>query len=348
MDQLVFIDGATVAIVAMGLLFAFSNGFRDSSTIVATVVSTRVLTPGSAFLLCAVFEFIGAFLLGSAVVMTIGVRMFGSVHPGTPNDYLFVIGAALMAAIIWGGVSWWKAWPTSNNQALIAGLMGSSLAAWGPGHFKNSTIIVVLMVLILSPLMGFLVSMLLTSLLRFLGGWATPKIMRIFKRIHVFSCMMVSLAHGSNDGQMVMGVLLLVLSLSPVFMPQSSESMIQIPWFIRLMVAVTITLGVLMGGQRILKKVGMKFYRITPPQDVGSQITSAGTILTCALAGFPASTTQVITGSIIGAGVAKNPKAVRWHIAQDIVLSWVLTIPVVGLLGSGIYYALQGILGNLI
>ena len=310
----------------LALAFAFSNGFRDSSTIVATVVSTRVLSPSQAFLLCGIFEFIGAVFVGSAVISTIASGIFGPAAGLKGNELGVLLSAALIAALLWGVVSWWRAWPTSNNQALVAGLFGAGLAVLGERLLRVEVIGVVLLVLIFSPLAGFLLAMIFTASLRRIGQWATPKLKSVTDALHVFSCMMVATAHGSNDGQMVMGVL---LTIGFAVGAGAGEKVETLPFLMRLLVGLSISCGVLLGGRRILKKLGMKFYRIRPPQGVGSQMTAAATIMTCAATGFPASTTQVIAGSILGAGVAANPRAVRWHVAQDIVLSWVLTLPVV-------------------
>ncbi|OVE77128.1 hypothetical protein BVX98_03440 [bacterium F11] len=323
----------SLLIAGLALLYAFSNGFRDSSTIVATVVSTRALSPRKAFLLCALFEFLGALLIGSAVIMTIGKNLFQFPSQYGHNQILVLVGSGLSAAILWGGISWWRAWPTSNNQALLGGLFGSSLALWGIQGINLSVLLRVFLVLIISPLIGFLVSAVVTMFIRYVGEWLTPQVKPIIQKIHIGSCLLVSCAHGSNDGQIVIGLILLISGL--LHPGSSSSSLEHREWFlgIRFFVALFIASGVLMGGKRILKKMGMKFYRIMPTQGLGAQLTSAGTILSCALAGFPASTMQVITGSVVGAGVAKNPKSIRWTVAEEIVLSWMITIPSAGILG---------------
>lgn len=307
--------------VLLGLIFVFSNGFRDSSTIIATVVSTRVLSPNFAFFLCAVFEFLGAFFIGSAVSGTIRGSFLGETLNGGAKDIVVVVETGLIAAIGWGAICWWKAWPASNNQALMAGLFGSSVAAWGLGHFHDGSIFVVFLVLVSSPIIGFLVSAVLNSLLRKAGEWMTPKVKPLAEGFHVLACLTVSGAHGSNDSQLVMGVLGALFAALHVFV---------LPVSFPLLLAFTISMGVLMGGRRILKKLGMKFFRIRDTDGLGAQMSSAATILACNLSGFPASTTQVVSGSIVGAGFAKNPRAVRWHIVQEIVLSWIVTLPVVG------------------
>lgn len=313
-------SGAFVPLL-LGLIFVFSNGFRDSSTIIATVVSTRVLSPNFAFFLCAIFEFLGAFFIGSAVSGTVRTSILGNALNSGAKDIVVVVETGLLAAICWGILCWWRAWPASNNQALIAGLFGSSVAAWGIGHFKNGSLVLVLFILISSPVIGFLVSALLNSILRKAGEWMTPKIKPVAEALHVLACLAVSGAHGSNDIQLIMGVLGALLASLHVF---------DLPIGFPLLLAITISLGVLMGGRRILKKLGMKFFRIRDTEGLGAQMSSAATVLACNLSGFPASTTQIVSGSIVGAGFAKNPRGVRWHAVQEIVLSWVVTLPSVG------------------
>lgn len=332
MTQFVLTHYAVLMAGGLVLLFAFSNGFRDSSTIVATVVSTRVLSPVAAFSLCAVFEFCGALLLGTAVASTIGKGILGEVVVRAKDHALMVMLCGLSSAIIWGWISWWRVWPTSNNHALLAGLLGASWALLGPNHTQNVLIVRVLCVLVLSPLAGLLISSLITGFLAFLGNWLTPRVKPIAESLHVLSCLMVSCAHGSNDGQMSMGVLMVMAGLTGAVLHTQAGSPDGIPMVIRVAVATALSLGVLVGGRNILKKLGMKFYRIRPPQGLGAQLSSAGTVLSCAMMGLPASTTQVITGSIVGAGVARNPRAIRWNVAQDILLSWFLTLPSVAML----------------
>jgi PiT family inorganic phosphate transporter len=348
MDKSLLAINGTLVITVLALIFTFSDGFRDSSTIVATVVSTRALTSHMAFLLCALAEFSGALFVGSAVAATFGHGLFASVITGAKRDVLMVLISALVAAIGWGAVSWWRAWPTSNNHALFAGLTGASLAAWGPHHFLSPTVFVVLLVLILSPVWGFAVAVGVTRFIHWSGEWMTPHIAPLMERLQVLACLFVSCAHGSNDGQMAMGILVLAFAVLKGWAGIQTDHSLHIPFTVRLAVASAMAGGVMMGGRRILKKLGMKFYQIRSLQGLGAQFTSAATVLACALTGFPASTTQVIASSIMGAGVAKNPRAVRWQVAEDIVLSWILTLPIVALSAFVIFtvgrYFVRGLL----
>lgn len=318
MGQLISLQHGTLLAAALALLLAFSGGFRDSSTMVATLVSTRILSPVAAFSLCAVFEFLGALFLGHAVAKTIGHGLLAGHADVSHADMFVVLTSALLAALVWGVISWWRVWPTSTNHALFGGLLGSSWVVWGANHMQNKLIGRVFLILILTPIVGFLLSAAVTAFFRWAGEWFTRKIQRFADGLHVAATMIVALAHGSNDGQMIMGFLVGILGMAP-----SSP----IPFRVRTVVATGLALGVLFGGRNLLKKLGMKFYRIRSLQGLGAEFTSAATVLVSVAAGFPASTTQVIAGSIVGAGVAKNAKAVRWHVAQDIILSWIITLP---------------------
>jgi len=206
--------GVIILVAALAIIFAFSNGFRDSSSIVATVVSTRALSPEKAFSLCALFEFLGAVFIGSAIIGTIGNGVIsGQAVMASKFDVLMVLCTAIGAAIVWGILSWWWAIPTSNNQALFAGLVGSSAAVWGFDQLNSVTILLVISVLVFSPLIGFLVSTLVTSFIRWAGEWMTPQVKYIVEKLHIFSCLLVSGAHGSNDGQMISGVLVMGFGL---------------------------------------------------------------------------------------------------------------------------------------
>ena len=315
-------------LLGLGLLFAFSNGYRDASSIVATVVSTRTLTPNAAFLLSALFEFLGALLIGSAVASTVSARVTGEGWHPSPHDVLTTSIVALCAAGAWGFISWLRAWPTSNGHALLGALTGAGLATWGSAHVQNKTVFFIVLVLIISPLIGFVVSLLLTSLFRWMGGWLTTHAKPFADSLHVLSCLFVSCAHGSNDGQLILGVLLPVLG---------SAALVQgeIPFSMRFSIAIALGLGVMLGGRRILKKIGLNFYRIQNMQGLSAEFSTAGTVLACGLTGFPSSTTQVIAGSIMGAAAATNARRARWSVAQEIALSWIVTFPMAALIAYG-------------
>jgi PiT family inorganic phosphate transporter len=259
--------------------------------------------------------------------------MFGNVfHEGTRGEVLVVLGSAISAAILWGGICYLRALPTSNSHALFAGLTGASWAAWGSTHLINSTLIRVFLILILTPMAALLVGAGLTFILRWLGEWLTPKAVPLADNLHVLSSMLVASADGSNDGQLAISVAMLAWGLMERIGSNTQGPVVIVPLWIKVTVGCFIALGVLWGGRRMIKKLGMSFYRLEIVQGLGAQITTACVMLGCVTSGFPVSTSQVMTGSILGAGVAKNPRDVRWLLARDIVLSWFVTVPAVALL----------------
>jgi PiT family inorganic phosphate transporter len=309
------------ATVAIALLYAISNGFRGAATIAATVVSTRALTPSVAFALCAVAEFVGAFLMGAAVASTMSKTVLTDNFAASPQDLAAMLCAALGVALAWGRICWWRGWPTSSGQALLAGLVGAALAIWGPSHVRVRLSLMVFLILLVSPLLGFFVAIAVTAVLRWIGERLTSRVRGIANACHVLSCLGVAAAHGSNEGQLAVGVLLPLVGLFGIHAGA-----------VRFFIALALSLGVLVGGQQMLKKISLKFYRIRDPQGLGAELTSATTIFACEIFGFPASTNQVVAGSIVGAGVAQNARRVKWDFAQEMVLSWVVTFPVVSLL----------------
>lgn len=323
-----------LAILLLAVFYGFSNGYRDSSTIVATIVSTRAVSPRGAFFLCAVSEFFGALLIGTAVISNIGGGFFKDSASLARSDLLSVMAVAFLSALMWGIVGWLRAWPISNTQSLFAGFMGASLSAWDPDMLNGKIVLILFAVLVSSPLIGFFLSTILTALIRWAGHWLTPRVLSIVQRLQVLFSMIVGAVHGSNDGQVIMAFVVLSGGTA---LGASASSGPGVALWIRLMIAFAIGFGVAMGGKRLLKRMGMQFYRIKPSQGLGAETAAAITIFSCLQAGFPTSAMQVLTGGIVGAGVAKNPKAIRWEIAGDIVLSWLITIPAVGLTGYAVH-----------
>jgi PiT family inorganic phosphate transporter len=326
-----------IFIAILVLLMAFSNCVRDSSTIVATVVSSRVLSPKTVFFICALFEFAGVLFFGSAVAATIGRKLF-DISAIRPEDITAILISALLSSRIWGLISWQRAWPASNNQSLFGALLGAVLVLEGGRHAQLITLLRVLIVLICSPIVGFAAASVITRLVYRAAEWMTPRVRVVFDRLHALSCFMVSFAHGSNNGQVIMGLMLLVLGLARVTT--------EVPFKLKLSIAVVMSLGMLMGGRRILQ-TGMSFCKTRPPQGLCADMTAAGLILACVSSGFPASTVQMMTGTIIGAGAARNPRAVKWGAAQNVVLSWFIAIPASAFLAAILSLALRPLLQGL-
>jgi len=327
-----FIEVLAFFTITLAAFYAFTNGFKDASGIVATVVSTNALSPRVALVLVAVFQFVGASLLGTAVARTVGGKIINFTVASAGSTGLIVVAGALLGALVWNGLSWYKALPTSSGQALLGGLLGASVSGWGINSVVWRTAGWVFLSLVGTPLLSFCVAASATRLLSFISEDLSPRWNEVFRWLQIPSCMAVSLAYSTNDAQGVMGVVTLGLVVSGLY--GNPRDPFQVPRWVIQLCAFAIASGVLVGGSRILKTLGMRLYRIRPLQGLGAQVSSAATIFMAAFAGFPASTTQVITGSILGAGVSLRPKAIRWAVVQQVVLAWLVTIPSTAVLGA--------------
>jgi PiT family inorganic phosphate transporter len=315
-----------IIIIFIALIFDFLNGFHDASNIVATMISSRAMSPRSALLISAVAHFAGPFLFGVAVAKTIGSEV---VDPAAITSAVII--AALVSAILWNLFTWYFGLPSSTSHALIGGLVGAVVVAAGFSTVNMDGLSKVLLALFLSPVLGLLLGFLIMKLIYFLARGASPRINTVFKRSQLGTSLALALSHGTNDAQKTMGI----IAMAMVTTGYVTE--FQVPWWVVALSAAAISLGTAMGGWRLIETLGGKFYKIRPVHAFGSQLTSAGIILGAALLGGPVSTTQVVSSSIMGAGSADRVSKVRWHVARDIALAWLLTIPVSALLAAGIY-----------
>jgi PiT family inorganic phosphate transporter len=315
-----------IIIIFIALIFDFLNGFHDASNIVATMISSRAMSPRSALLISAVAHFAGPFLFGVAVAKTIGSEV---VDPAAITSAVII--AALVSAILWNLFTWYFGLPSSTSHALIGGLVGAVVVAAGFSTVNMDGLSKVLLALFLSPVLGLLLGFLIMKLIYFLARGASPRINTVFKRSQLGTSLALALSHGTNDAQKTMGI----IAMAMVTTGYVTE--FQVPWWVVALSAAAISLGTAMGGWRLIETLGGKFYKIRPVHAFGSQLTSAGIILGAALLGGPVSTTQVVSSSIMGAGSADRVSKVRWHVARDIAVAWMLTIPVSALLAAGIY-----------
>ena len=313
-------------IIAIALVFDFLNGFHDASNIVATMISSRAMSPRNALLVVAVAEFVGPFLFGVAVATTIGSEVVDPAAITSP-----VIIAALSSAITWNLITWYFAWPSSTSHALIGGLLGAVAVAAGLETINLGGLEKVLIALFVSPILGFLLGFLMLKLIYFLARGATPRINSLFRKGQWGTSLALALSHGTNDAQKTMGI----IAMAMVTTGYVSE--FQVPWWVVALSASAIALGTASGGWRLIETLGGKFYKVRPVHAFGSQLTSAAVILGAALLGGPVSTTQVVSSSIVGAGSADRVSKVRWTVARDIAVAWLLTIPVSALLAAGMY-----------
>ncbi len=323
-------DPLIIAVIILALIFDFLNGVHDSSNVVATMISSRALSPRVALGMTAIANFIGPFVFGVAVAETIGNEVIVA-----EAINLLVILAGLASAILWNLITWYLGFPSSSSHALIGGLVGAVVidAGWEaillPGLAK------VLLALLFSPILGFIFGFLVLRLL-FLICWnASPSVNKYFKRGQIFTSLTLALSHGTNDAQKTMGIITLALVTGGYLV------VFRVPDWVKLSCATMIALGTALGGWRLIRTLGAKFYRIRPVDGFASQLASSSVILGASLVGGPVSTTQVVSSSIMGAGAAERKNKVRWGVAQEIVMAWIFTIPVTALVGAGIYWVLH-------
>ncbi len=322
-----------LTVIVTALIFNFLNGFHDSSNLVATAISSHALSPRRALLIAAVAEFAGPFLFGVAVATTIGHEVVVEQAITLP-----IIWAALLAAILWNLITWFFGIPSSSSHALIGGIIGAVLLRSGQAALRQQGLVKVITALVISPPIGLLVGYFLMRLTLFLARGFSPRINWFFKRGQVLTVLSLALSHGTNDAQKTMGVIAMVLLADGVI------SYFYIPTWVIVTSAGAIALGVSLGGWRIIKTLGGKFYRIRPIHGFTAQLASAAVIIGAALLGGPVSTTQVVSSAIMGVGSAERLSKVRWGVAQEIVVTWILTIPATAAMAALIYQVLAALL----
>lgn len=322
------------AFIGVALFFDFINGFHDASNIVATVISSRVMSPRNALALSAMAHFCAPFLFGAAVATTIGYEV---VDPHSIS--MTVLLAALVGAIVWDLVTWFFGLPSSSSHALVGGIIGAVGIARGLGILQPSGLFKVIVALFISPILGLIIGNLFMKLVLLLARGASPRINWFFKRSQYLTSLALALSHGTNDAQKTMGIIVMGLMIAG----HLSEFMV--PQWVVILCATAISLGTAAGGWRIIKTLGLKFYKIKPVHGFAAQSASALVILGAALLGGPVSTTQVVSSSIIGAGSAERLSKVRWGIAGNIFAAWLLTVPATALMAALLYVLFNAILG---
>ncbi len=317
-----------VCVIVAAIVFDYINGFHDAANAIATVVSTGVLPVRTAVLLAGILNFVGA-VTGTAVAKTIAS---GFANPAIVTQT--VVLSALVGACIWNLITWWYGIPSSSSHALIGGLCGAVVAKAGASAFKWAALYQkVLIPLVASPAIGFVVAfILMIGLLWFVRGRSAKVVHTGSRRLQLVSASMMAFAHGSNDAQKSMGIITLALlafvsaghSGMPAWMLPRDE---HVPLWVVVVCAGAIAMGTMAGGTRIIKTMGTKIIRITPIQGFAAETAGALTILGASQFGVPVSTTHVINASIMGVGASKRVSAVRWGVAGNILIAWVLTLP---------------------
>jgi len=326
-------------VVGLALFFDYSNGFHDAANVVATIIATGAMRPGPALGLAALCHFIGPFLFGTAVAETIGKNIIDISTFNTALTELStsLIVAALLGAIAWNLITWFWGFPSSSSHALVGGMVGAVLVAYGPDKILWKGLAYVVAVLILSPIVGLIFGTLFIKATLHLSRNATPKIKYFFNRMQVPSSIALSLSHGANDAQKSMGLItmsLVILGLSPTF---------DIPFWVIGSCAGAIALGTASGGWRIIKTLGAGIYRLRSVHAFCAQTSSATVILAAALMGGPVSTTHVVSSSIMGVGAGQRVSAVRWGVAKNIVVAWFVTIPASAVMAGLSFFLIRAI-----
>ncbi|RPI80286.1 MAG: inorganic phosphate transporter [Chloroflexi bacterium] len=318
-----------VAVVVLALLFDFLNGIHDSSNIVATMISSRSLSPRVALGITALAEFCGPFIFGVAVAETIGHEI---VRPESIS--LQVILASLVGAIFWNLLTWYLGIPSSSSHALIGGFIGAVFVGAGWQAIQMDGLMKVFIALFTSPIIGLIVGYIITKII-FLMCWnAKPSINAVFRRGQVVTAVALALSHGANDAQKTMGIITMALVTGGFL------ATFEVPVWVIFACATMIAFGTSMGGWKLIRTLGAKFYKIRPIHGFGSQLASSFVILGNSLVGGPVSTTQVVSSAIMGVGAAERVNKVRWGVATEIGTAWLLTIPATAVMAAGIYWIL--------
>ncbi|MDF3038282.1 MAG: phosphate transporter [Thermomicrobiales bacterium] len=323
-------------IITLGLIFDFVNGFHDTANAIATSVATRVLTPGQAVSMAAILNVIGA-MSGTAVATTVGR---GIVPPEVATQQL--VAAALISAISWNLFTWRLAIPSSSSHALIFSIVGAGIASAGVESIEVSGIVATLQGIVFSPILGFLVALLLLTALLWVFARSRPlRVTRIFGRLQVISAAYMAFSHGSNDAQKTMGVMTMALA---TYYGWTGDEW-SVPFWVIITAAGSMGLGTAMGGWRIVRTMGLRIVELRPIDGFAAETAAATVIEVASRLGIPVSTTQVISSSILGVGSTRSLSAVRWGIAGHIVTAWVVTIPACIILAWVVYTVLHFITG---
>jgi PiT family inorganic phosphate transporter len=328
--------GFVIFIIFIALLFDYINGFHDAANSIATVVSTRVLSPGMAVVWAAFFNFVAFAILGTRVAKTIGGDLV-RIELIEQDLRLYVLLAALLGAVIWNLITWYLALPTSSSHALVGGYGGAAIAAYGgfSGLMKPEGWIKTLIFIIASPLLGLAFGFILMVAVYWIFRRSTPtRVDKLFRRGQLLSAAAYSLGHGGNDAQKTMGIITAVLVAGNLLEAGAGGSLPEIPLWVVLTAHAAISAGTLSGGWRIVHTMGSKITKLKPVGGFCAETAGAMTLFGATLAGIPVSTTHTITGAIVGVGATRRLSAVKWGIAGRIVWAWVLTIPIAAVIAA--------------
>jgi PiT family inorganic phosphate transporter len=338
--------GLVVLIVVVALFFDYVNGFHDAANSIATVVATRVLSPGAAVAMAAFFNFIAVIVFGTAVAKTVGGDLV-DISIFSESTRLYVLLAGVIGAIIWNLITWYLGLPTSSSHALVGAYAGAALTAYiyQAGSFAGALSVLkaegwikTLAFIVLSPMIGLVLGfILMVSVYWIFHRVSVRKVDRIFRVGQLFSAAAYSLGHGGNDAQKTMGIITIALVAGGFLPLQAGGKLPDVPLWVEIAACAAIALGTLSGGWRIVKTMGTKIVKLQPVGGFCAETAGAMTLFGATAFGIPVSTTHTITGSIVGVGSAKRFSAVKWGVAGRIVWAWVLTIPMAALIAALTY-----------
>jgi PiT family inorganic phosphate transporter len=320
-----------IVIIAIALVFDFTNGFHDTANAIATSVSTRALPPRVAVAMAAAFNMIGAFA-GTHVAKTVGKGIVETTHVTQK-----LVLAALLAAIAWNLITWYFGIPSSSSHALIGGLVGAAIAAAGTGAVLwHGLLNKVVVPMVLAPAIGFAVAFLVMMALLWMVARAhAAPVNRWFRRLQPLSAAAMAFAHGTNDAQKTMGVITLAL------LSAGKITSFDIPWWVIVLAATAMAAGTLSGGWRIIHTLGSRVIKLDPIHGFAAETSAAGVILVSSSLGYPLSTTHTITAAIMGTGATQRLSAVRWGVAGNILTAWIFTLPAAALLGAAAFLVIR-------
>ena len=333
MDALILSFPLLIGLIGVALVFDFLNGLHDAANSIATIVSTRVLRPQYAVAWAAFFNFIAFLFFGLHVAQTIGT---GIISPEVVTPH--VIFGALMGAIAWNLITWALGIPSSSSHALVGGLVGAGIAKAGFGVIVWHGLLPTIAAIFASPFTGFILGLLLVLILSWTFlRWTPFAVDSTFRRLQFVSASLYSLGHGGNDAQKTMGIIAVLL-----YSQGYLNGEFHVPFWVVISCQAAMALGTLFGGWRIVKTMGSKITRLTPMQGFCAETGGAATLFTATWLGIPVSTTHTITGAIVGVGSSRRTSAVRWNVASNIVVAWIVTIPASALL-AGLFYWLSSL-----
>ncbi len=325
-------DVELVLAISFAIAFAVTNGFHDAANAIATLVATRGARPGQAIVLSAVFNMLGALIVGTAVADTIA-----GIVTVSPDQAVAVIGSGVLAATLWNLLTWWRGLPSSSGHALVGGLVGAAIAEggvdavhWGGlSGWKPVGVLGVLIALALSPIFGLVFGLAIARFTERLLRRATRRMHGPVRAAEWGMSAALSFSHGANDAQKAMGV------IAALLLATGHLDVLSVPLWVKLVCGAALTLGTAMGGWRIVRTIGRRIFRLTPIDGFASQTASSAVILTASYAGGPVSTTQVVASSVVGVGLGRRRwRHVRWAVVRSIGYAWLLTLPATAILGA--------------